>query len=432
MTGSFFTSDAQSAAFLSSIIDTATDGIFIMDEYSIIHVANPAAAELFGYKQEELRGRNVNILMPSPHRERHADYVDNYLKTGQAKIIGIGREIEAMRRDGTLFPARLAVSEVKFDNRRFFAGFIHDLTDVKDAEEHILRLNEQLESKVQERTEELQDAVNRLLTVNTKLEHEISERQAAEQALRNSQKELRRLLKKEKELSELKSRFVSMASHEFRTPLSTILSSAALIRRYTKAEDQEKRNKHLARIQSSVNLLTGILNDFLSLSKIEEGHIALNTANVDVRALGIEVADEIEGLLKSGQRIEHASEDDTLTLQTDRNILKNIMFNLLSNAVKYSGPDTEITCRYSREKDKVRIDVADEGIGIPETEQKHMFMRFFRASNATNIQGTGLGLNIVAGYLDLLGGSITFESEEGKGSEFSIILPQLDGYHSSH
>jgi len=233
-----------------------------------------------------------------------------------------------------------------------------------------------------------------------------------------------RPLKKEKELGELKSRFVSMASHEFRTPLSTIQSSAALIGRYTLTEQQSQREKHTARIKSSVTTLNTILNDFLSLSKIEQGEVILKIGQVQLGNFLRETSDEIEGLLKNGQVIRTIDETNGLVIETDQGILKNILFNLLSNAIKYSGEGV-IECKALADPEKLRISVRDHGIGIPESEQKHLFRRFFRAHNATNIEGTGLGLYIVSGYVNLLKGSIDYHSEEGKGSTFTISIPLI-------
>jgi signal transduction histidine kinase len=268
----------------------------------------------------------------------------------------------------------------------------------------------------------LQIAINRLLQINKKLEHEISERRFAEEALQRSQNDLREALETEKELSELKSRFVSTASHEFRTPLSTILSSSALIGRYQLSEQQEQREKHIGRIKSAVNILNTILNDFLSLSKLEQGEVLIKTEEIRIRHFLEQTCDEMEGLLKEGQELKAIDKTDGATFVTDPAMLKNILFNLLSNAIKYSGPGS-IECIADIKDGQLQIEVIDHGMGIPASEQKHLFERFFRAHNATNIQGTGLGLYIVNGYVKLLKGQIRFHSEEGEGSTFVVRIP---------
>ncbi len=407
---------------LDAVIEGAIDSIIIISVRGAILRFNAAAAKLFGYTAEEVLNRNVNILMPDPHHSAHDGYLAKYQQTGVAGIIGIGREVEAVRKDGSRIPVRLAVSEVLVGDMRFFTGVLHDLTDIKAREEEILGLTRELEMKVKERTDELQIAINRLLQINKKLEHEISERRYAEEALRKSQQDLKDAFEKERELSELKSRFVSTASHEFRTPLSTIQSSAALIGRYPLSEQQEQREKHITRIKSSVNTLNTILNDFLSLSKLEQGEIVLKADTIQVQELLKETFEEIEGLLKDGQELIDIDETDGLVITSDKGVLKNILFNLFSNAIKYSGAGT-IECKSQCANGILSISVTDHGMGIPASEQKHLFERFFRAYNATNVQGTGLGLYIVSGYVKLLKGKITFHSTESKGSTFIVTIP---------
>lgn len=418
-----YSSLTEAALRLKAIIETATDGIIAIDQRGTVEMANESAASLFGYDVEDMLGRNVKMLMPEPDHSSHDGYIANYLRTGEKKIIGIGREVTGRRKDGTTFPCRLSISEVKLEDRIIFTGIVHDLTEQKEAEQRVIRLNEELEKRVEERTEELAAAVNQLLNTNTKLKHEIQERKIIEKALRNSEQEARIAYEKERELNQLKSRFVSMASHEFRTPLSTILSSADLIEAYVKAEQNEKRLKHTQRIKSAVANLTGILNDFLSLSKLEEGKIDKHPVTFSLSAFCAEVLDEIQGLLKTGQYIQHNHDDWDCEITMDKKLLKNIFFNLLSNAIKYSEEGERIDCLLKVENEHLSIQVRDYGIGIPEDEQQHLFTRFFRARNVENIQGTGLGLNIVKRYVEIMQGKVTFESRLGAGTTFHVSIP---------
>ena len=274
----------------------------------------------------------------------------------------------------------------------------------------LMRVNEELELTVEKRTNELEEVVNRLLSTNSQL--------------KENEHRLKESLDKEKELNELKSRFVSMASHEFRTPLSTIISSAAIISRYTKEEHDINRQKHVKRIKSAVANLTGILNDFLSLSKLEEGKIDTSMQSFKIVKLCNDVSEEVQGMLKEDQRIIHSHDGDD-DMVSDQRIMKNIFFNIISNAIKYSNAGSTIICHTHMGENALDITIRDEGIGIPENEQKYLFNRFFRASNVETIQGTGLGLNIVKEYIELLQGTISFKSEQGVGTTFYLNIPNL-------
>ena len=198
---------------LTSVFETVIDAIIIIDRNGVVVRVNQATVNLFGYEQDEMLGHNVSMLMPEPDRSNHNGYINKYITTGHAKIIGIGREVIARRKDGSRFPIRLAVSNVTIEGQLYFTGIIHDLTKIKEAERKILELNLELEQKVHERTQELSEVVNRLLDTNHKLKYEVEERVKAENALLHNEQELKNSLEKEKELNELKTRFVSIAIH---------------------------------------------------------------------------------------------------------------------------------------------------------------------------------------------------------------------------
>lgn len=240
--------------------------------------------------------------------------------------------------------------------------------------------------------------------------------------LKKAEHELRQTLEKEKQLNTVKSRFVATASHEFRTPLSTILASADLIDMYLEKDDIEKCHKHIKKIKSSVNNLKEILEDFLAIDKIEQGMMQPVKAKIDLKEFALKVADEFTQTLKHGQRIECMHTGNTEIFQDPR-ILHNIMSNLLTNASKYSQEDKKIELNTEVSGSKISITVTDYGIGVPVSDQSHLFSLFFRAKNAEAIQGTGLGLNIVKKYADQLNGSVSFESRENEGSTFKIEFP---------
>ncbi len=237
------------------------------------------------------------------------------------------------------------------------------------------------------------------------------------------QEELENALKIEQELNELKSRFISMASHEFRTPLSAILSSAILIGKQNEPGKEERRAKHVARIRTNVKNLVVILNDFLSLSKLEEGMASVKPEHFDLVHFANELLEELEGAKKEGQTINLHSTKQVVPVFVDPKLLNHVLINLLSNAIKYSNENQAIQFEIEIAADKVKMRIMDQGIGIPKEEQENLFERFFRAKNATNIQGTGLGLHIVKQYIELMSGTVEFTSEIGKGSSFFIQLP---------
>ncbi|MBC8768642.1 PAS domain S-box protein [Arenibacter sp. BSSL-BM3] len=237
------------------------------------------------------------------------------------------------------------------------------------------------------------------------------------------QYKLEKTLLVEKELNELKSRFISIASHEFRTPLSAILSSAILIGKQNEPGKEDRRMKHVTRITTNVRDLVVILNDFLSLSKLEEGMVQVKPQIFDLIQFVKILIDEMEPNKKEGQNIFLEHSKPAITVFLDPKLLSHILINLLTNAIKYSEQQQMINIKISIKRKSLFIAIKDNGMGIPKEEHKNLFNRFFRAENATNIQGTGLGLHIVKQYTELLGGSISFKSKMGEGSTFSLKLP---------
>jgi signal transduction histidine kinase len=196
-----------------------------------------------------------------------------------------------------------------------------------------------------------------------------------------------------------------------------------LINQYSERNEIDKVNKHVQRIKSSVNNLTSILNDFLSLGKLEAGKIDVNKESIDLDEFLKEIRGEITPMLKAGQRLKISSACEMEHINSDPHVLKNILFNLISNASKYSDMDKAIYIDCGEVSGGISFAIRDEGIGIPLEDHKNLFERFFRASNAGNVQGTGLGLNIVRRYADLLGASVSFTSESGEGSVFTVAIP---------
>lgn len=383
---------------LRALFEMATDGIITIDIHGVIENVNQAACSLFGYAADEMKGQKINMLMADHDRTHHDGYLERYHQTNKPRIIGIGREVIGKRKNGAEFPLRLAVSEVKLEEKTIYTGILHDTSSFHEAQRRVEQLNEDLENKVQQRTA----------------------------ALEEREEELKRALGKERELNELKSRFLSMASHEFKTPLSTVLSSAELIELYEGVEQQPKRERHIRRIKDAVHQLTDVLNDFLSLSQLEQGKVSIKAKLVDLRAMLSTSIESSEGQMKAGQFVSLELCDDPRRIVSDPKLLRHILVNLISNAAKYSPEGMEIVIRTTKEDAFCRIDIIDQGIGIPKEDQVHLFDRFFRATNVENVKGTGLGLNIVNHYIKLLEGHVSFVSNLGEGSTFSVYLPLRD------
>jgi signal transduction histidine kinase len=236
--------------------------------------------------------------------------------------------------------------------------------------------------------------------------------------------ELTESLKREKILNEMKTNFVSLVSHEFRTPLSSILSSTSLIEMHANSGNQDKMRKHTKRIAASVSDLTDILDDFLSSAQFENQQIKDESLLFDLPVLIKNILDEVEGMLyKKNQRVTYFHEGETLIEQSEKTI-KNILLNLLSNAIKYSHNNHEIEVTTSVKNMQVLLTVKDTGIGIPFADQNKLFTDFFRANNVENIQGTGLGLSIVKKYVKTIQGNIKFTSKQNEGSTFSVEFPK--------
>lgn len=407
-----------------SIFEACEEGIVVVSRDGVIVLANKASHILFGYEQGELIGIKIEALVPPSLRTTHVQDRQGYEKHPTPRQMGKGRDLLGRKKDGKDFPVEISLNRAQIAGVDHTVAFVIDITERKKIEEALKRSEEQLiiyaaelEKRVTQRTQELDSMISKLEQTNAELEEQVYIRKKAEE-------ETKVALSRERELNELKSRFVSMASHEFRTPLSTILSSASLIERYTEPGTEDKRKKHVDKIKSSINNLTGILNDFLSLSKLEEGKVELSKEDIDLMEMLKDVVDEMNAIVKEGQHIKIIAEEKEYNFHSDKKTLKNILINLLSNAIKYSEPESTVTVSVQDKDDQLSLQVTDQGIGIPEKEQKHMFERFFRASNVTNIQGTGLGLNIVKKYVDMLNGEISFESKLGKGTTFTINLPK--------
>jgi signal transduction histidine kinase len=291
----------------------------------------------------------------------------------------------------------------------YYIAFVSDVTLKRKVEmeliiknQEINQLNESLEEEVKARTQALQNTLGQL------------EKQTHE---------LENALQKEIELGDLKTRFVSMASHEFRTPLTSILSSAALIEKYTESDQQPKRAQHIQRIKSSVAHLTEILEEFLSAGKLEAGKVEVRPEEFGVAEFFDDLVSVLAGMQKPGQSIELSISDSSARFTTDTSMLRKILLNGLSNALKFSQKNVLLSVQSNQ--NSIEITIQDQGIGISEQDQKHLFERFFRGGNANIIPGTGLGLHIMDRYVRLIQGELTLSSKLDHGTTLTFILPNL-------
>jgi PAS domain S-box-containing protein len=391
-----------------TIFNHVNEGILIANRRGEIILMNPRGLQMFGYNEGELSGQMVETLIPKEFSERHVDYRESYMRMPVKRPMGKNLTLYGLRKDHSRFPLEISLSYYETPEGLYVIAFIIDITEryeqqqrIRKINEELKQLNENLEKKVSERTLVLKEALY---------------------DLENSRDSLADSLEKEKELNEMKSRFISMASHEFRTPLSTILSSATLISKYLSIDEQDKRDKHINRIKNAVNSLTEILNDFLSIGKLEEGKVLARSADLDIQQVIEDVISEMQAISKEGQVITFQHSGDC-AIHLDKHIFRNILINLLSNAIKFSPENGSIDVVSVMKEKRLEVSITDYGMGIPEEDQKHLFERFYRGANVQNVQGTGLGLNIILKYLDLLGGDIRFNSALNEGTTFIISLP---------
>lgn len=400
---------------ITSLFENATEGFVVTNSKADIILVNPSACRMFGYSAEELIGQKVEILIPSHYRKGHHKLRDDFYTNPTNRVMGHGRDLKGEKKGGSSFPVEVSLSTYVQEGERYVIAFIIDITHRKEIEL----------SMVQQQTE-LEKVTTELRKLNIELEAKVEERtiilKEALQRLEESQLELSDALDKEKQLNEIKGRFVSMASHEFRTPLSTILSSASLLNKYTTTEDQPKRARHIDKIKGSVKHLNDLLEDFLSLGKLDEGKVGTDFQPFYLPELVKDTIDEMRGLTKTGQQIQY-QHTGTEQVESDKRLVKNVLINLISNAIKFSADGNVIYVASQVNGYTGIISVQDEGIGISEEDKAHLFSTFFRGKNAINIQGTGLGLHIVKRYVDLLHGNINLNSTLGKGTIITVTLP---------
>jgi len=395
---------------------SVSEGVVVVDNKQHIVLTNASAEKMFGYTKEELAGKELNILIPQKFHAGHGAHFEGFVKHQESRQMGRGRDLYGARKDGSVFPVEAGLNPLNINGKSYIMALVIDITIRKQQEQQLKILNNELENKVNERTQALSNTVSELKKVNIERDAEIKKRIEA-------QNEINSALKKEKELNELKTKFLSLVSHEFKTPLSGILTSAMLLGKYKLTDQQDKRDKHVKTITDKVHYLNNILNDFLSIEKLETGKINYKFSTFKLSKVVNEVVYNANMLLKEGQKINYPDNIDEMSLYQDEKIVELALSNLVHNAIKYSSENTVVDIKVTQEEQMTTFIISDNGIGIPLIDQKSIFNRYFRAENALLTQGTGIGLNIVKNHLENLGGAIHFVSEENKGSTFTINLP---------
>ncbi len=345
---------------LSAVIDNVVDGIITISERGTIESFNPAARRIFGYSDAEVIDQNVKILMPEPYHSEHDGYLEHHITTGEKKVIGIGREVTGRRKDGSTFPMELAVSEVMIDDVRHFVGITRDITE-------------------------------------------------------------------RKRIEQMQKEFISTVSHELRTPLTSIRGSLGLILGGVTGELPEKAKELLGIATNNCERLIQLINDILDMEKISAGKMQFDNKVTNLIPIVQQAVDSNKGYadqLDVRFELKTGPEDEVL-VRIDEKRMAQVMSNLLSNAAKYSPTNGQVEISIMTVNDHVRICVHDHGKGIPEEFKSRIFSKFAQADSSDTRQkgGTGLGLNITKAIVEKQGGSISFDSDEGKGTTFYVDLP---------
>ncbi len=359
----------KDASFTRAVLNSALDAIVVINEHGIIESVNPAFTRILGYEPHEALGRNVSFLMPEEHARAHDGYLQKHLKTGEKRVIGIGREVFALRKDGTTVPVDLAVSAFTWEDQKKFVGFLKDLTEIHRA------------------------------------------RAAAEVA------------------AQAKGEFLANMSHEIRTPMNAMLGLTDLL---IDSELDAQQRDFIEIIRSSCQSLLSIVNDVLDYSKIEAGKLTFEQVQFDPKVVLRDAISLVSGTIsQKGLLLEAKSSSERADLlKGDPGRLRQVILNLLSNAVKFTAAgkiEVELSLRPATSRNKVllRIDVKDTGIGISEDHKQLLFRPFSQVDGTATrkFAGTGLGLSICKRLVEKMGGEISVNSIPGKGSHFWFTVP---------
>ncbi|MCA0932773.1 PAS domain-containing sensor histidine kinase [Lutimonas saemankumensis] len=401
--------------FYKICFDSLLEGICIANHEGRIIMNNSAVEEMFGYEKGELVGKEISVLIPEEQRKIHLSYFQNFIDHPRKYKKGKGREFRGLHKSGNILDLEIGLNYFTHEGKFYAKALISEIGIRKRKELRIKEKNKNLEIEVEEQEGQLMDLISELEFSNIKLKEEIKERSFAEHRAKLA-------LEKEKELNIMQTKFISLASHEFKTPLSGILTSASLIQKYNEVQANPRISKHTNTIKSLVGQLNNVLDDFLFLENSERKGYPMNLSRFKLGEIIKMLVEDATAILKEGQRIVISPYDLNTEIRHDRRVIDIIIRNVLFNAIKYSGKNSIVSININTGKD-LKIVIEDQGIGIPSEAKEHIFDRFYRAKNALPIQGTGIGLNIVQRHLQQVKGSIYVESEEKEGTKVFINLP---------
>ena len=401
--------------FYKICFDTLLEGVCITDNKGVIVMNNSSLEDIFGYKSGELKNKKIDILIPEIYRNSHQNHFTSYFKRPKKFKKGKGRDFFGLHKNGKVINVEIGLNYFEYKDKIYAKALITDISTRKEEELKIRNLNLGLELELTQQTKELTHAVVQLKKSNKTLKEEIQKKILAENKAQQA-------FQKEKELNLLQTKFLSVASHEFKTPLSGILTSTTLIDKYKNTGQYKNIEKHIQTIKKLVNQLNSVLDDFLFLEKTETEKVTYQLYKFHFCDFFKDIINNSKTVLKDGQKIEFIQCNSNVEVYQDKTVLNIIIRNILYNAIKYSPVNSTIKIKVNT-NDKISIFIEDNGIGIPSDDQKHIFKRFFRAKNALHFQGTGIGLNIVKHHIEELGGSISFKSIENKGTIVNVKIP---------
>jgi len=355
------------------LFELSLDALVSINQQGKIFEWSPQAEVIFGYTRTEILGKKLSdTIVPMQHRASHDHGMKHFMKTGEGPVINNRIEITAVRKSGEEFPIELTIFHMEHNKQHYFTAFMRDISEMKA-----------------------------------------------------SKLSMEKALQRQKELNEMKSKFISMTSHELRTPLTTIRSNTELIDYQLDNSpelNREKLKKNSNRIDYNVDRLNQLINNILMIGQMESGKVPYNPKEQDV--VSIIEKHVIPNLSDQVRKVNFEILGEPYDISVDRKLFIHIISNLVENALKYSVGKETPDMKLSFEEEQIKIDVRDYGMGIPKDDQGHLFESFFRASNVGNVQGSGLGLSIVNEFIKLHGGTISLESEENQGTNFTIILPK--------